>query len=166
MNAMIRKLLACGFASVLLAAAASAGPLTPESRKEIDRLMDVVVIHPTFVATQYFTMRAGEVISVPFTADATIEYYVNVICDEDCVNVDLVGREADGTEADTDDFDDAGPVLNLQASEYRSPIEKPNGTPVRPMTLEIRMIACNTDVCSLGLRITRVEDWKAGEDDS
>lgn len=155
--------LAALLAMLATASAAAAGPLTPESRKEIDRLLDVVVLYSQVGETQYFTMKAGEVVNVQFTGDATIEYYVNVISDDDCTNVDLVGLDADGTEADVDDFDDPSPSLNVHASEYRSVIDKPTGKPARPMTLEIRMIACNTDVCSLGLRITQVDDWSDEE---
>jgi hypothetical protein len=118
-------------AATFLAASASAGPLTPDSRREIDRIMDLVVNNPTVVETQYFTMTAGEVISVPFIADATAEYYVNVVSDDHATNVDLVGLDADGTEADVDDFDGPSPSLNIQASEYRSPVDKPTGKPVR-----------------------------------
>jgi len=153
------RLAPAAIAAACLAAPVFAGPLTTESRKEIDSLLDVLTMHPAVGETQYFTMKAGEVISVPFNADATIEYYVNAVCDDDCSNVDLIAREADGVEADVDDFDDAAPTLNIHASEHRSPLVKPNGAPPRPMTIEIRMIACNSDVCSLGLKITNVESW-------
>ncbi len=153
-------IIAGALALVLQAMPASAGPLTIASRKEIDRLLNVVASYPAMGETQYFSMKTGEVFTVPFTADATIEYYINAICDDDCANVDIAAIEADGTEADVDDADDASPVLNLQASEYRSPIDKPTGKPQRPLTIEIRMKACNTDVCTLGLRIAQVEDWK------
>ena len=142
------------------AAPAFAGPLTIASGKEINRLLDVVANYPAMGETQYFTMNAGDVMSVPFMADPTIEYYINAICDDDCVNVDLVAREADGTDADVDDADDPSPVLNLQASEYRSPIDKPTGKPERPLTIEIRMVACKTEVCTLGMRIAQVKDWE------
>jgi hypothetical protein len=139
--------IAGALALVLQATPASAGPLTIASRKEIDRLLNVVANYPAMGETQYFSMKTGEVFTVPFTADATIEYYINAI-------------EADGTDADTDDADDPSPVLNLHASEYRSPLDKPTGKPERPLTIEIRMIACKTEVCTLGLRIAQVEDWK------
>lgn len=152
-------IIAGALALVLQAAPALAGPPTDASRKEIDRLLDVVANYPAMGATRYFTMKAGDVVSVPFMADATIEYYINAICDDDCINVDLAALEADGTEGDVDDADDPAPVLNLHASEYRSPIVKPPGPP-RPLTIEIRMMACNTEVCTLGLRIAQVKDWE------
>lgn len=152
-------IIASALALLLQAAPAFAGPPTDASRKEINRLLDVVASRPAMSDTQVFTMRAGEVVSVPFMGDATIEYYINAICDNDCVNVDLAALEADGTAADIDDADDASPVLNLQATEYRSPIDKPPGPP-RPLTIEIRMIACKTDVCTLGVRIAQVKDWE------
>jgi hypothetical protein len=152
-------IIASTMALMLQAAPAFAGPPTDASRKEIDRLLDVVASHPAMSDTQVFTMKAGEVVSVPFMGDATIEYYINAICDDDCVNVDLAALEADGTAADVDDADDASPVLNLQATEYRSPIDKPPGPP-RPLTIEIRMIACKTDVCTLGMRFAQVKDWE------
>lgn len=151
-------IIASAMALLLQAAPALAGPPTEASRKEINRLLDVVASHPAMSDTQFFTMKAGEVVSVSVMGDASIEYYINAICDEDCVNVDLAALEADGTAADVDDADDASPVLNLQATEYRSPIVKPPGPP-RPLTIEIRMMACNTEVCTLGLRIAQVKDW-------
>lgn len=155
----MKRLALASLLAASIAASASAGPLTPESRKEIDRIMDMVVTNPTVVETQHFTMKTGEVITVPFMADATIEYYFNVICDDDCVNVDMAGLDADGTEADVDDFDDPSPSLNIHASEYRSPIVKPTGKPERPLAIEIRMKECRADVCSLGLRVTHVISW-------
>ena len=152
-------IIAGALALVLQAMPASAGPLTIASRKEIDRLLNVVANYPAMGETQYFSMKTGEVFTVPFTADATIEYYINAICDDDCTNVDLAALETDGTEADVDDADDSSPVLNLQATEYRSSVDKPPG-PVRPLTIEIRMKACKTDVCTLGLRIAQVKDWE------
>ena len=106
-------------------------------RPALTRLFpEVPANHPAMGETQYITMKTGDVLSLPFMADATIEYYINAICDDDCVNVDLAALEADGTEADVDDADDPSPVLNLQASEYRSPAPLngalPAGGSVRP----------------------------------
>lgn len=142
------------------ASPAFAGPPSEASTREINRMLDLVASYPGMGPTQLFTMKEGEVVTVPFMADGTIEYYINGICDDDCSNIDLLALEADGTDADTDDADDPSPVLNLRASEYRSPIDKPTGKPERPLTIEIRMIACKTEVCTLGLRIAQVEDWK------
>lgn len=147
-------------ALALQAAPAFGGPPTEASEKEINRLLEFVASYPGMGPTQFFTMKAGEVINVPFAADATIEYYINGICDDDCTNVDLAALEADGTESDVDDADDPSPVLYLHAAEYRSPLDKPTGKPERPVNIEIRMKGCNTDVCSVGLRIAQVEDWK------
>lgn len=153
-------IVAGALALCLQAAPAFAGPPSEASAREIDRLLDVVASYPGMGPTRFFTMKAGETLSVPFLADATIEYYINAICDDDCVNVDLLALEADGTDADVDDADDSSPVLNLHAPEYRSPLNKPTGKPERPLTIEIRMKACQTEVCTLGLRIAQVEDWK------
>ena len=152
-------IIASALALVMQAAPALAGPLTIASGKEINRMLDLVASHPAMSETLYFTMKVGEVMSVPFMGDATIEYYINAICDDDCTNVDLAALETDGTEADVDDADDSSPVLNLQATEYRSSVDKPPGPP-RPLTIEIRMKACKTDVCTLGLRIAQVKDWE------
>lgn len=153
-------IIAAALALVLQAAPALAGPPTEASEKEINRMLDLVASYPGMGPTQFFTMKQGDVVTVPFMADATIEYYINGICDDDCPNIDLLALEADGTDADTDDADDPSPVLKLHAPEYRSPLDKPTGKPERPLTIEIRMIACKTDICTLGLRIAQVEDWK------
>ena len=148
----IRSIACLAAAALLVAAPAIAGPLTDASKKEIVRLLDVVGFGDKVGEDQYFEMKTGEVISVPFTADATVEYYFNVICDDDCGNVDFIAREADGTEIDVDDADDATPSLNIHESEYRSVLDAPKKIP-RPITLEIRMIDCKTETCGLGLRI-------------
>ena len=153
-------------ASVMaLAMPAFAGPPSEASNKEIDRMLNLVATYPAMGPTQFYTLKEGEIITVPFMADATIEYYINGIGDDDCANVDLVALEADGTDADTDDADDPSPVLNLHASEYRSPLNTPTGKPERPLTIEIRMVACKTEVCTLGLRIAPFYEAPLAETD-
>lgn len=153
-------IIAAALALAVQAAPAFAGPPSEASAKEINKMLDLVADYPGMGPTQFFTMKTGEVVTVPFMADATIEYYINGIADDDCTNVDLIALEADGTDADTDDADDPSPVLNLHAPEYRSPLDMPTGKPERPLTIEIRMVACKTEVCTVGLRIAQVEDWK------
>ena len=106
--------------------------------------------------TRFGELAAGEIISIPFGGDATVEYYVIVICDDDGENVDLAVLEADGVEIDVDDADDNAPALNIQASDYRSVLDKPKGIP-RPMAIEIRMQACKVETCAYGLRISSKE---------
>ena len=111
--------------------------------------------------TRVFTIGAGEVVSWPFMVDAAIEYDITALCDDDCVNVDLAAREADGTAADFGDVVDASPVLNLWATEDRPPIAKAPGPP-RQLTIEIRMMECRTKVCALGMPIAPLLDpeWR------
>jgi hypothetical protein len=132
---------------------ANAGKITPASAKEIRDLLTMI---GGIYGPEVGELAAGQVISLPFEGDATVEYYMNVICDDDCENVDLAVSDADGTEIDTDDADDNAPVLNIHASEYRSVLEKPKGIS-RPMTLEIRMKACKAETCAYGVRISAVD---------
>lgn len=151
-----RRILAC---AALLAIAtmpvASAGKLTPESTVEIDKMLEMLggIYGKEVGETRHGELATNEIITIPFEGDATVEYYVNVICDDDCENVDLAIMEADGVEIDTDDADDNAPVLNIHESEYRSVLDKPKGIP-RPMTIEIRMKACKAETCGYGLRIS------------
>lgn len=137
---------------------AGASKLTPDSTAEIRKLLHMLgdIYGEEVGETRFGEMATGDVISIPFDGDATVEYYFNVICDDDCENVDLAAQEADGVEIDVDDADDNGPVLNIQASEYRSPIDKPKGI-LRPMTVEIRMKSCKAETCGYGLRISASE---------
>ncbi len=142
-------------------APALAGKDSPASRARIQERVDLFDYGKDVGELQYFEMKSGETITIPLAADATTEYYVNGFCDEDCVNLDLVARDADGTEAGIDDADDNGPILNFQATEYRSAAEQPRNIP-RPMTIEIRMVACKTEICTAALRIEQVVPERTG----
>lgn len=137
-------------------APAIAGPPTAESRKAIDDLLDLLAMHEQVGETNYGDLASGKSMTLVFPADATVEYYLHAVADDDAENIDLIAYEADGTEIDIDDADDNAPVLNVQASEYRSPIDKPKGI-ARPITVEVRMVTCNAPVCTYGLRIDQVE---------
>ncbi len=139
-----------------LAAPAAAGPLTDDSRKAIDQLLKLLAMHEQLGETLYGELASGKSLTMPLPADATVEYYVHAVADDDAGNVDLIAYDADGTEIDVDDAPDNAPVLNIQASVHRSPIDKPKGI-ARPVTIEIRMISCATLVCGFGLRIDQVE---------
>jgi len=155
---MLRKGLVC-LAAIAAAAnpAASAAKLNDESREGIRKLLQLVAPSGDEVGeTRFGELAAGQIVSIPFEGDRTAEYYMNVICDDDCVNVDLAVLDASGVEIDTDDADDNAPVLNIQADEYRSVLDKPKGIP-RPMTIEVRMKECNADTCGYGLRITQMD---------
>lgn len=151
------RILLLGAALIAASVPANAGPITPESTADIRKMLAMLgdLYGKEVGETRFGELGDGQVISLPFEADATVEYYVNVTCDDDCTNVDLAASEADGTEIDTDDADDVAPVLNIQASEYRSVLDKPKGIS-RPITLEIRMKACKAQTCAYGLRISAV----------
>jgi hypothetical protein len=139
-----------------LAAPATAGPPTPESRKAIEDLLDLLAMHQQIGETHYGELASGKSLTLVFPADATVEYYLHAIADDDAENIDLIAYEADGTEIDIDDAADNAPVLNIQAAVHRSPIDKPKGI-ARPITVEVRMTTCNAATCSFGLRIDQVE---------
>lgn len=139
------------------AGAAAASKLNDGSVAEIRKMLDLVSANGKEVGeTRFGELAQGQVIDLPFTGDRTLEYYVNAICDDDCVNIDLAILDAAGVELDTDDADDNAPVLNIQADEYRSVLDKPKGIP-RPMTIEVRMKVCKAETCGYGLRVTAVE---------
>lgn len=152
--------LAVAGAAFLLSSApvASAGHLTPESTAEMRKLIDMLgsIYGEEVGETRFGELGSNQIITLPFEGDATVEYYINVVCDDDCENVDLAVLEADGVEIDTDDADDNAPVLNIQASEYRSVLDKPKGI-ARPMSIEIRMKACKAETCGYALRISAVD---------
>ncbi len=152
------KLRALAAASLVLLAApfANAGKLSEESRKEISELLKLVTTHEPLGDIRFGEIKTGEVVSITLPGDATVEYYVNAIADDDAGNIHLVALEADGTEIDLDDASDNAPVLHIPASEYRSVLDKPTGI-VRSMTIQVRMVACKAEACAYGLLITQVE---------
>lgn len=149
-----------GVALLLLSGApvASAGRLTPESTTEMRKLIDMLgnIYGKEVGETRFGELGSNQIITLPFDSDATVEYYINVVCDDDCENVDLAVLEADGVEIDTDDADDNSPVLNVHASEYRSVLDTPKGI-ARPMSIEIRMKACKAETCGYALRVSAVD---------
>lgn len=152
---MKHRFAAAALIAATLAAPALAARDSETSRKTLHELVTLMDYGKDVGEVRYFEMKTGDVITLPLMADATTEYYVNATCDEDCLNLDLVALDADGTEADTDDFPDNGPVLNFQASEYKSILDAPKKIP-RPMTIEIRMIDCQAEVCLAALRIEQI----------
>ncbi len=96
----------------MLAAAgvAAASKLNDASVADMRKLLDLVATNGEEIGeTRFGELSQGQVIDLPFIGDRTLEYYVNAICDDDCVNVDLAILDAAGVELDTDDADDNGP---------------------------------------------------------
>jgi hypothetical protein len=147
LNRIALAMLALGCTGI---GAASAEKLSTKVSTELDRLLKIVITQPAVGPTRFAELPTGGVFRFVFQADATLEYYFNAICDDDCVNMDLAAFEADGTELDLDDADDNAPVLNVQASVDKSVIDKPKGIP-RPITVEVRMKACKADACAFGV---------------
>ncbi len=141
-------------AALALTGAATADKRNPGSEASIRKLLELVASGDHHGEIQYGELAAGQMATIEFVGDRTVEYYFNVICDDDCVNVDLAALDASGVEIDVDDADDNAPVLNVQADEYRSVLDKPKGIP-RPMTLEVRMKDCKAAVCAYGLMISQ-----------
>jgi hypothetical protein len=154
---MLMRAIVLAGVMVILAGAAAASKLSDGSVADMRKLLDLVAPSGEEVGeTRFGELAAGQVIDLPFLGDRTLEYYVNAICDDDCVNIDLAILDASGVELDTDDADDNAPVLNIQADEHRSVLDKPKGVP-RPMTIEVRMKSCKAETCGYALRITAVE---------
>lgn len=141
-------------AAFALAGTAGADKRNPASEASIRKLLELVSSGDQVGEIRYGELAAGQLATIEFMGDRTVEYYFNVICDDDCVNVDLAALDASGVEIDVDDADDNAPVLNVQADEYRSVLDKPTGAP-RPMTLEVRMKDCKVAVCAYGLMISQ-----------
>ena len=152
----IRTMLLAGLA-LLAPATAGAAKLDTKASNEIGKLLKLVLTQPAVGVTRFGELPTGGVFRFVFQADATLEYYVNAICDDDCENMDLVAIEADGTEIDIDDADDNAPVLNWQASVFKSIVDKPKGIP-RPVTIEVRMKACKAAVCAFGVVPSKPEE--------
>lgn len=152
----LRLMTAAATLSLLATPMASAGKLSEESHKQISELLRLVTMHEPVGDIRFGEMQTGEVVSITLSGDATVEYYVNALADNDTIKFDLVALEADGTLIDIDDAPDNAPVIHIPASEYRPVLDKPKGI-ARTMTIQIRMIECKADTCAYGLMITQVE---------
>jgi hypothetical protein len=150
---------AAGFA--LAAVIAWAGPagadkLNKTSQAEMQKLVELVAPTGDRVGPMPFgELASGGVTVLSIEADRRGEYHVNAICDDDCVDMNLVALGADGTRLDIDDADDNAPVLNVMADEVDSSGD-PRPHP-RPITIQVRMVNCKAAVCAYGLLITRTE---------
>jgi hypothetical protein len=144
-------------AGVGLTGAAYAGKLTKAAEAEIRKMIDIVAPSGDRIgAIRYGELAAGGVASIAFEGDQLHEYYFNAICDDDCSNLNLAVMDAAGVELDVDDADDAAPVLEVIADRTAPGADEDKVNP-RPMTIEVRMIACKAASCSYGLAITRTE---------
>jgi hypothetical protein len=136
---------------------AFADKLGKASEAEIRKMIDLVAPSGDRIgAVQFGELPAGGVTSVSFDGDQLHEYYFNATCDDDCVNLNIAVLDAAGVELDVDDADDAAPVLQIMADRTAPGAEEGKANP-RPMTIEVRMIACKTATCAYGLAITRTE---------
>lgn len=149
-------------AAVALAAAiAWAGPagadkLNKKSQAEMQKLVELVAPTGDRVGPMPFgELASGGVTVISIDGDRRGEYYFNAICDDDCVDLNLVALGADGTQLDIDDADDAAPVLDVMADEVDSS-DDPKPHP-RPITIQVKMVNCKAAVCAYGLLITRTE---------
>ena len=140
----------------------AAAPATAESQAQIAELVRLVDYGQDVGEVRFYELKTGDIITVPFDADGSAEYYINGNCDADCSNLDLVVMDSDGSVADIDDFDDNGPVLNVRPAGDE---DTPKDTP-RPMVIEIRMVACAAEVCTAGMGIKQVVSVRVAADKS
>src|SRR5690349_17364526 len=130
--------LAVAFACV---APAGADKLNAKSQAEMKKLIELVAPTGDRVGPMPFgELASGAATVISIDADRRGEYYFNAICDDDCIDLNLVARGADGTELDIDDADDNAPVLDVMADEVGAD-DDPKPHP-RPMTIEVRMVRC------------------------
>jgi hypothetical protein len=142
--------------AAVLAAPAGADKLNKASQAEMQKLVELVAPAGDRVGPMPFgELASGAVAVITVEADRRGEYYFNAICDDDCVDLNLVALGADGTQLDIDDADDAAPVLDVMADEVDSS-DDPRPHP-RPITIQVRMVNCKAAVCAYGLLITRTE---------
>lgn len=143
-------------AAFACAAPAGADKLSPKSQAAMQKLLELVAPAGDRVGPAPFgELASGGVTVITFDADRRGEYYFNAICDDDCTDLNLVARGADGTELDIDDADDNAPVLDVMADEVGADEDKRPHP--RPMTIEVRMVNCKKTACAYGLMITRTE---------
>jgi hypothetical protein len=148
-------------AAALAAAIAWTGPagadkLNKASQAEMQKLVELVAPTGDRIGPMPFgELASGALTVITIEADRRGEYYFNAICDDDCVDLNLVALGADGTQLDIDDADDPAPSLNVMADEVDSSGD-PKPHP-RPITIQVQMVSCKAAVCAYGLLITRTE---------
>jgi hypothetical protein len=132
-----------------LSGSADAAKLSKKSEASIVKLLDVVATGDKVGEVQFGELANGAVASVSFQGDRGEGYYFNVICDDDCLNVDLAVIDAAGVALDLDEADDNAPVVNV-ISEF-------DEKGLRPLTIEVRMKSCKAATCAYGLRISKTD---------
>jgi hypothetical protein len=143
-------------AALVLAGPASADRLTRASEAAIGKLLELVAPTGERVGpARYGELATGGMMRFEVAGDRTVEYYFNAICDDTCENLDLVALDAADKELDIDDADDNAPTLNVQA-DLHGDLDEPKHDP-RPITIEVRMKACKTEVCAFGMLVTQVD---------
>jgi len=88
-----------------------------------------------------------ESLDVSFAIDPDKTYFVYAACDDDCVDIDMVAVDSDGLPVDYDEEDDSEPLLMILPGEA--------GEELR---VAVDMIACETDVCVVGVALYEVAD--------
>ncbi|MDP3738108.1 MAG: hypothetical protein Q8R02_12005 [Hyphomonadaceae bacterium] len=140
-----------------LTGAAYAGKLTKAAEAEIRKMIDIVAPSGDRIgAIQYGELSTGGMASISFEGDQLHEYYFNATCDDDCGDLNLAVLDAAGVELDVDDADDAAPVVEVLADRTAPGADEDKANP-RPMTIEVRMIACKAATCAYGFAVTRTE---------
>jgi hypothetical protein len=135
------------------AGAAHAARLDTKAIAEIDKLLKLVSNGDTVGPYRHGELASGGVFRFQVAGDEKYKYYFNAICDDDCTNLDLFAFDRDGKELDTDDADDNAPTLEIQ-----SIFDTGNKPRPRQITVEVRMIACKTEICAWGARVGAFED--------
>ena len=79
--------------------------------------------------------------SFRFTARAGADYFIGGVCDGDCSDMDLVLKDASGSEIDSDRATDDVPMMTIEGASGGS------------YTVDIIMAACSREPCFYGVQI-------------
>lgn len=85
-------------------------------------------------------LAEGEEDTIAFDVDPDKSYWLYAACDDDCSDIDLEARDADGDWLDSDEEADDAPILYFGPGQI--------GDELR---VTVNMAACDADVCVVGV---------------
>lgn len=96
---------------------------------------------------QLAELESEESFDITYDLDPEKSYFVYAACDDDCYDIDLTGVDLDKEVVDSDDEDDAVPILMILPGESGS-----------SLTVTVEMMDCETDVCVVGVGLYEVAE--------